>query len=251
MTRLMQLVISLQWSSSFARTISANLPAPLPSPSELSYHPPSAVRRFPWLCQLEIHIPFLHIIIAREFRRVISSRVCWLNERLHCFKVEAAVTWLKRHASTVSLHKGTKDSTLNSLLLHKTFITFRKLEMNEKKCFFLFFQQQQQQQSQQQAQQQAQQQQVNSPGNGNANKGSPSPANSSSPGAVASTNNKSLSEPKPVECNLCHRKFKNIPALNGHMRLHGGYYRKVRPTSLNPLEERNGKKTKSRNFREK
>lgn len=35
-------------------------------------------------------------------------------------------------------------------------------------------------------------------------------------------------EPKPVECNLCHRKFKNIPALNGHMRLHGGYFKKVR-----------------------
>lgn len=33
--------------------------------------------------------------------------------------------------------------------------------------------------------------------------------------------------PKPVECNLCHRKFKNIPALNGHMRLHGGYFKKV------------------------
>ncbi|CAG4954218.1 unnamed protein product [Parnassius apollo] len=33
-------------------------------------------------------------------------------------------------------------------------------------------------------------------------------------------------EIKPVECNLCHRKFKNIPALNGHMRLHGGYFKK-------------------------
>ncbi|KAK4885195.1 hypothetical protein RN001_001466 [Aquatica leii] len=33
-------------------------------------------------------------------------------------------------------------------------------------------------------------------------------------------------ESKPVECNLCHRKFKNIPALNGHMRLHGGYFKK-------------------------
>lgn len=29
-----------------------------------------------------------------------------------------------------------------------------------------------------------------------------------------------------VECTICSRKFKNIPALNGHMRLHGGYYRK-------------------------
>lgn len=34
------------------------------------------------------------------------------------------------------------------------------------------------------------------------------------------------SEQKPVECNLCHRKFKNVPALNGHMRLHGGYFKK-------------------------
>jgi hypothetical protein len=34
-------------------------------------------------------------------------------------------------------------------------------------------------------------------------------------------------DPKPVECNLCHRKFKNIPALNGHMRLHGGYFKKA------------------------
>ena len=37
-------------------------------------------------------------------------------------------------------------------------------------------------------------------------------------------------EPDPsqnmVECSICSRKFKNIPALNGHMRLHGGYYRK-------------------------
>ena len=35
-------------------------------------------------------------------------------------------------------------------------------------------------------------------------------------------------EPNPnmVECTICSRRFKNIPALNGHMRLHGGYYRK-------------------------
>ncbi|XP_067210599.1 zinc finger protein 541 isoform X4 [Linepithema humile] len=87
--------------------------------------------------------------------------------------------------------------------------------------------QQQQQQAQQQAQQQQQQQQqqVGSPGSGNVGKSSPSPGNSSSPGTVA-TANKSQTEPKPVECNLCHRKFKNIPALNGHMRLHGGYFKK-------------------------
>ena len=29
-----------------------------------------------------------------------------------------------------------------------------------------------------------------------------------------------------MECTICSRKFKNIPALNGHMRLHGGYYKK-------------------------
>lgn len=48
---------------------------------------------------------------------------------------------------------------------------------------------------------------------------------SSSASPVNSTTGKP--ESKPVECNLCHRKFKNIPALNGHMRLHGGYFKKV------------------------
>lgn len=33
-------------------------------------------------------------------------------------------------------------------------------------------------------------------------------------------------EDKPVECSICLRRFKNTPALNGHMRLHGGYYNK-------------------------
>ena len=44
------------------------------------------------------------------------------------------------------------------------------------------------------------------------------------------TNSSAKPEPDPaqpmVECSICSRKFKNIPALNGHMRLHGGYYRK-------------------------
>ncbi|CAG7831628.1 unnamed protein product, partial [Allacma fusca] len=31
---------------------------------------------------------------------------------------------------------------------------------------------------------------------------------------------------KPVECTICCRRFKNTPALNGHMRLHGGYFKK-------------------------
>jgi len=43
-------------------------------------------------------------------------------------------------------------------------------------------------------------------------------------------NRTNVKEPDPnqnmVECSICSRKFKNIPALNGHMRLHGGYYRK-------------------------
>lgn len=44
--------------------------------------------------------------------------------------------------------------------------------------------------------------------------------------ASASNLNAVKLDQKPVECNLCHRKFKNIPALNGHMRLHGGYFKK-------------------------
>ena len=31
---------------------------------------------------------------------------------------------------------------------------------------------------------------------------------------------------RPVECNVCQRRFKNTPALNGHMRLHGGFLKK-------------------------
>ena len=30
-------------------------------------------------------------------------------------------------------------------------------------------------------------------------------------------------EPKPERCKICNKGFKNIPALNGHMRLHGGF----------------------------
>ena len=48
---------------------------------------------------------------------------------------------------------------------------------------------------------------------------------------------------KPVECGICSRKFKNVPALNGHMRLHGGYYKKdehgKRITSLSENNRRN------------
>lgn len=49
---------------------------------------------------------------------------------------------------------------------------------------------------------------------------------STSTSPSTSTSNGAKVEQKPVECNLCHRKFKNIPALNGHMRLHGGYFKK-------------------------
>lgn len=45
---------------------------------------------------------------------------------------------------------------------------------------------------------------------------------------------------KPVECNLCHRKFKNIPALNGHMRLHGGYFKKDTDTKKSDKKESTG-----------
>lgn len=36
---------------------------------------------------------------------------------------------------------------------------------------------------------------------------------------------------RPVACGMCSRKFKNIPALNGHMRLHGGYLKKEEDVS--------------------
>nr|XP_021186340.2 zinc finger protein 541 isoform X1 [Helicoverpa armigera] len=49
---------------------------------------------------------------------------------------------------------------------------------------------------------------------------------SSGAGSGAAASSVRPSDVKPVECNLCHRKFKNIPALNGHMRLHGGYFKK-------------------------
>lgn len=45
---------------------------------------------------------------------------------------------------------------------------------------------------------------------------------------------------KPVECNLCHRKFKNIPALNGHMRLHGGYFKKETDAKKSDKKESSG-----------
>ncbi|XP_038206900.1 transcriptional-regulating factor 1-like [Zerene cesonia] len=57
-------------------------------------------------------------------------------------------------------------------------------------------------------------------GSGTAASGTPSNATSVGGSGIRS------SDIKPVECNLCHRKFKNIPALNGHMRLHGGYFKK-------------------------
>lgn len=43
---------------------------------------------------------------------------------------------------------------------------------------------------------------------------------------VSNSTDKQNLPDKPVECTICNRKFKNIPALNGHMRLHGGYYKK-------------------------
>ena len=37
----------------------------------------------------------------------------------------------------------------------------------------------------------------------------------------------SFEEPKPETCKICGKGFKNIPALNGHMRLHGGFIKTV------------------------
>ncbi|XP_034326291.2 transcriptional-regulating factor 1 isoform X3 [Magallana gigas] len=51
---------------------------------------------------------------------------------------------------------------------------------------------------------------------------------------------KLMDDSKPVVCNICDRKFKNIQALNGHMRLHGGYFKKEvkddkKGKKMNPL----------------
>ncbi len=59
-----------------------------------------------------------------------------------------------------------------------------------------------------------------------ANNTGTSASSSSSPNASLGDNSKQQLPDKPVECTICSRKFKNIPALNGHMRLHGGYYKK-------------------------
>jgi hypothetical protein len=61
--------------------------------------------------------------------------------------------------------------------------------------------------------------------------GQPQTAGSANSVGSAKQQQTQQQDPKPVECNLCHRKFKNIPALNGHMRLHGGYFKKVRTSS--------------------
>ncbi|XP_021693695.1 uncharacterized protein LOC5566210 [Aedes aegypti] len=55
-----------------------------------------------------------------------------------------------------------------------------------------------------------------------------------------STQSLTKTDQKPVECNLCHRKFKNIPALNGHMRLHGGYFKKDSETKKCDKKEHTG-----------
>ncbi|XP_064623846.1 uncharacterized protein LOC135485588 isoform X2 [Lineus longissimus] len=54
--------------------------------------------------------------------------------------------------------------------------------------------------------------------------------------------------PKPVECSLCHRRFKNIPALNGHMRLHGGYFKKdPTPPTISVKKENSSETTEKQN----
>ena len=42
---------------------------------------------------------------------------------------------------------------------------------------------------------------------------------------------------KPAGCSICERTFKNVQALNGHMRCHGGYFKKE------PKEEKKTKKS--------
>ncbi|XP_038072784.1 uncharacterized protein LOC119741156 isoform X2 [Patiria miniata] len=42
------------------------------------------------------------------------------------------------------------------------------------------------------------------------------------PSPAKSSDGKEKSQ-QPVECSVCKRMFKSMPALNGHMRLHGGY----------------------------
>lgn len=67
-------------------------------------------------------------------------------------------------------------------------------------------------------------------------------SSSTTPSTLSTTlqQNATKIEQKPVECNLCHRKFKNIPALNGHMRLHGGYFKKDAETKKCDKKETNG-----------
>ncbi|KAF5271731.1 hypothetical protein FQA39_LY08054 [Lamprigera yunnana] len=57
---------------------------------------------------------------------------------------------------------------------------------------------------------------------------------------TASIQSANKTDSKPVECNLCHRKFKNIPALNGHMRLHGGYFKKDSDNKKNEKKDSAG-----------
>jgi len=35
-----------------------------------------------------------------------------------------------------------------------------------------------------------------------------------------------------VQCSVCDRRFRNLAALNGHMRLHGGYVKYVKKVYL-------------------
>ena len=60
--------------------------------------------------------------------------------------------------------------------------------------------------------------------------------------SLSRSSSKSSQEGEPsrnmVECTICSRKFKNIPALNGHMRLHGGYYRKDNDKSKSQQEQK-------------
>ena len=64
-------------------------------------------------------------------------------------------------------------------------------------------------------------------GSANTNNGnSAAPASAESNASGANCSSLAADCGRPVECNVCQRRFKNTPALNGHMRLHGGFLKK-------------------------
>ncbi|ESN91388.1 hypothetical protein HELRODRAFT_165417 [Helobdella robusta] len=56
-------------------------------------------------------------------------------------------------------------------------------------------------------------------------------------GTLWSSGYNPLDEPKPVKCSVCGKRFRNMPALNGHMRLHGGYTKQIKAEIENIIED--------------